>query len=357
MVWYGDFSHKSYLRDIPMAEEKILVIGSNSFSGSHFVAEALNNNHQVWGVSRSPEPDTIFLPYRWPTASKDKGIANKDNFQFQSINLNTQLNDLLSLIERVQPSIVVNFAAQGMVAESWLNPTHWYRTNVESQVALHDALRQKTFLKKYVHVTTPEVYGSTNGGWIKENNLFNPSTPYAVSRAACDMHLHSFHQAYGFPVVFTRAANVYGPGQQLYRIIPRTLLSARTGEPMQLHGGGHSVRSFIHIKDVVRATLQLASEGEPGSTWHLSTQESCSIKELVEQICILVGASFSDLVQSSEERLGKDQSYLLESSAMRQVHGWSDQISMRHGLRETLEWVDANLSTLKTLPWSYQHKL
>ena len=103
-------------------------------------------------------------------------------------------------------------------------------------------------------MTTPEVYGSTDGGWIKEHNHFAPSTPYAVSRAACDLHLHSFHQAYGFPVVFTRAANVYGPGQQLYRIIPRALLSARTGESMQLHGGGHSVRAFIHIKDVVRAT-------------------------------------------------------------------------------------------------------
>lgn len=107
---------------------------------------------------------------------------------------------------------------------------------------------------------------------------------------------------------------------------------------------------------MVRATLQLACEGEPGSTWHLSTQESCSIKQLVEQICNLAGASFNELVQSSEERLGKDQSYLLESSAMRQVHGWSDQITLQHGLQETLAWVDANLATLETLPWSYQHK-
>ena len=264
---------------------------------------------------------------------------------------------MLELIDRVQPELVVNFAAQGMVAESWLNPTHWYRTNVVSQVALHDALRQKPFLQKYVHVTTPEVYGSTDGGWIKENNHFAPSTPYAVSRAACDLHLQSFHQAYGFPVVFTRAANVYGPGQQLYRIIPRALLSARTGEPMQLHGGGNSVRAFIHIKDVVRATLQLANDGEPGSTWHLSTRESCSIRTLVEQICSLCHADFNALRQSSEERLGKDQSYLLDSAAMRQVHGWSDLVSLNQGLQETLEWVNANIDTLKTLPWSYQHKI
>ena len=312
--------------------------------------------HQVWGVSRSAEPNPVFLPYRWPLKWVGAALATEENFQFQAIDLNSQLNDLLELIDRVQPELVVNFAAQGMVAESWLNPTHWYRTNVVAQVALHDALRQKPFLQKYVHVTTPEVYGSTDGGWIKEHNHFAPSTPYAVSRAACDLHLHSFHEAYGFPVVFTRAANVYGPGQQLYRIIPRTLLSARTGKPMQLHGGGHSVRAFIHIQDVVRATFAVGHRRGTGQHMAPSTQESCSIRALVEQICTLLAPDFNELVQSSEERLGKDQSYLLDSSAMRQVHGWSDQITLQQGLQETLAWVDANLATLKTLPWSYQHK-
>ena len=115
-----------------------------------------------------------------------------------------------------------------------------------AQVALHDVLREKTYLQKYVHVSTPEVYGSTDGGWIKEHNHFAPSTPYAVSRAACDLHLQSFYEAYGFPVVFTRAANVYGPGQQLYRIIPRTLLSTRTGKPMKLHGGKFRTILYTH---------------------------------------------------------------------------------------------------------------
>ena len=339
-----------------MNKQKIQDNGSNSFRGSHYEAEALRSGHPVWGVSRSKEPDPVFLPYRWPIGEDQQALATEENFKFQAINLNSQLDELIELIDRVQPELVVNFAAQGMVAESWHNPTHWYRTNVVAQVALHDALRQKPFLQKYVHVTTPEVYGSTGGGWITEHNHFTPSTPYAVSRAACDMHLQSFHEAYGFPVVFTRAANVYGPGQQLYRIIPRTLLTVRSGKPMKLHGGGHSERAFIHIHDVVSATLKLALEGEPGSTWHLSTRESCSIKALVEQICAMANADFNALVQDSEERLGKDQSYLLDSSAMRQIYGWSDQITLKQGLQETLAWVDANMTTLKTLPWSYQHK-
>ena len=93
---------------------------------------------------------------------------------------------------KFKPEYIVNFASQGMVAESWLNPVHWYQTNIVSQVALHDELRKRKFIKKYVHVTTPEVYGSTNDGWIEEKKNFNPTTPYAVSRAACDMHFKSF---------------------------------------------------------------------------------------------------------------------------------------------------------------------
>ena len=105
---------------------------------------------------------------------------------------------------------------------------------------MHDSLRLRSFIEKYIHVSTPEVYGSSNGGWIKENKNYAPTTPYAVSRAACDLHLHSFNKAYDFPVIFTRAANVYGEGQQLYRIITRAILSARTGRSLKLHGGGRS---------------------------------------------------------------------------------------------------------------------
>ena len=122
-----------------MKKQKILVIGSNSFSGSHFVAEALRAGHQVWGVSRSAEPNPVFLPYRWLKADGNEALANNQNFKFQSIDINTQLDELLHLIDQVKMEIIVNFAAQGMVAESWLNPTHWYKTNVVAQVALHDA--------------------------------------------------------------------------------------------------------------------------------------------------------------------------------------------------------------------------
>jgi len=335
---------------------KTLVIGSNSFSGSHFVAEALRAGHQVWGVSRSQEAASIFLPYRWTDSSSGKALANSQNFSFEAIDLNKQLATLIRLIDEVQPAVIVNFAAQGMVAESWLNPTDWYQTNVVSQVALHDELRHRHFVQKYLHVTTPEVYGSTDEGWIRENNHFSPSTPYAVSRAACDMHLRCFHEAYGFPVVFTRAANVYGPGQQLYRIIPRCMIAARTGKPMKLHGGGYSQRCFVHVRDAMRATLKIAYEADPGTTWHISSAEPLTIRNLAEKIFNLTNTEFSTVIEEDEERLGKDQSYLLDSTAIRETLKWCDEISLDIGLAETLNWIDENWEEIARLPWIYKHR-
>ena len=338
--------------------KKILVIGSNSFSGSNFVSNALNEGFEVIGVSRSKQLDPIFLSYKWDQKKNIIDNQNKliRNFSFYKINLNNDGNRLLEIIDLKKPNFIVNFAAQGMVAESWLDPTHWFQTNIVSQVALHDELRKKSFLEKYVHVTTPEVYGSTDQGWIKENFSFSPSTPYAVSRASCDMHLLSFYKAYDFPVVFTRAANVYGPGQQLYRVIPRTILSARTGKLFELHGGGTSERSFIHINDVVRATLKLCLEANPGTSWHISTKEAISIKNLVNKICDLTSTDFNDFVKISNERLGKDQNYLLDSEAIRREFAWEDKITLDVGLMDTISWVDKYLNKLINMPWLYIHK-
>ena len=331
-------------------KNNFLVIGSNSFSGAYFIKYLLEKGHNVIGISRSEEPNKVFLPYKW-----SGNLVN--NFEFVQLDLNSNLGEIIELVTAQQPDYIVNFAAQGMVAESWLTPEHWYQTNVVSQVKLHDELRKFDCIKKYVHISTPEAYGSTDGEWLKENYNFSPSTPYAVSRAACDLHLLSFYKAYGFPVVFTRAANVFGPGQQLYRIIPRTMLLARLGGKLNLHGGGYSVRSFIHMEDVSSATYKIAMQGNAGETYHISSVQTISIRALVQRICDMTNVEFKDLVQDTEDRLGKDQSYLLDSSKLRKDFGWEDKINLDEGLKETLSWVDKNLASLSSLSSEYIHKM
>lgn len=329
------------------APDKFLVIGSNSFSGASFVDFLLRKGADVIGVSRSPEAHRAFLPYRWS--------GHDRNFRFVRCDLNHDLDALTSLIHGERPAYVVNFAAQSMVGESWKHPDHWFMTNVVSTVRLHERLRHCDFIRKYVHVTTPEVYGSTEG-FIREDAPFRPSTPYAVSRAAGDMSLRTFFEAYEFPVVFTRAANVYGPGQQLYRIIPRTILFIMLGRKLQLHGGGISRRSFIHMNDVSDATWRVAREASPGEAYHISTNEVVTIREVVERICKKLGASFEANVELVGERLGKDAAYMLDSAKIRQQLGWTDRISLDRGLDETIAWIERFFDDLKSLPFDYIHK-
>jgi dTDP-glucose 4,6-dehydratase len=329
------------------AHEKYLILGSNSFSGATFADHLAADGHDVIATSRSDEPHDALLPYKW---QKRPGRV-----RFRRIDLNHDLDALKSLLAAERPTHVVNFAAQSMVGESWLHPDHWMMTNVVSAVRLHDLLRNYDALERYVHVTTPEVYGSTEG-WIREDAPFNPSTPYAVSRAAADMSLRTYFANYQFPVVFTRAANVYGPGQQLYRIVPRTIVAAMTGQKLRLDGGGKSVRVFIHMNDVSDATLRIARKGTPGETYHISGYELVSIRTLVEIILKRLDKSFEDCVEIGPERPGKDTAYTLDSFKLRTELGWRDTVSLQRGIDDVVAWAERFRADLSKLPIQYQHK-
>jgi dTDP-glucose 4,6-dehydratase len=226
---------------------------------------------------------------------------------------------------------------------------------VVSTVRLHVLLRGLDSLDRYVHVTTPEVYGSTNG-WIREDAPFNPSTPYAVSRAAGDMSLKTFVDTYDLPAVSTRAANVYGPGQQLYRIIPRTIFAAMTGQKLKLDGGGVSQRVFIHMRDVSDATLKIALHGRQGATYHISGYDVVSIRKLVEIILERLGKKFEHCVELGPERPGKDAAYMLDSFKLRSELGWRDRISLDEGVNDVIAWAMRFEKVLPMLPSTYVHK-
>lgn len=328
--------------------DRFLVIGSNSFSGAQFCKMLLKMDYHVFAVSRSPENDTVFNPYRWSENTPK-------NFQFQILDINSDLIDLKSILHRFQPHYIVNFAAQSMVAQSWEFPEHWINTNVIAITNIVSLLKDYDRLEKFIQITTPEVYGSTSVK-IKEETMLQPSTPYAVSRAAGDMMLKIYHEQFGLPVNFTRAANVYGPGQQLYRIIPRTILACFTGQKLVLEGGGLSKRSFIHMDDVSSATLAIAQSEFIGETFHISTEEFVSIRALVEKIIDMIGVNFGDVVTLGSERLGKDQAYFLDSQKVRKSLGWKDTITLEQGLEETIGWVKDNLHALQTKEISYVHK-
>ena len=324
------------------------VLGSNSFAGAAFVARALADGLEVIGFNRSPEGSAIFLPYR--------RLGETGRYRFHQADINQNLPEILGILEGFRPQVIVDFAGQGMVAESWLDPAQWYTTNIVAKVRLHDQLRRFDWLKRYVRISTPEVYGSQDN-LIQESWQYNPSTPYAVSHAAIDMSLRAFHKNYDFPVIFTRFANFYGPGQQLYRIVPRTIIYALTGRKLQLHGGGTSVRAFISADDVASGIMRAVEAGQPGEAYHFSSDRFLTIREVVEVICGRVGVPFEQMVEITADRAGKDQAYLMNSSRAKTELGWSETASFEQGIDATLSWVKKNLEEIQTLPLNYVHKI
>tara|TARA_R110002072_G_scaffold233065_2_gene390492 strand:- start:341 stop:1393 length:1053 start_codon:yes stop_codon:yes gene_type:complete len=345
--FYGLYIKNSQFKGGHRVADKCIVLGSTSFAGAWFVNEALSRGLDVIGISRSPEPSDIFLPY--------KSHQNLEKFTYYQLDINDDNDKIIALIMDEKPDYIVDFAGQGMVAPSWEWPEQWYNTNVVSKVKIHNALKNVDFLKRYVRISTPEVYGSTDG-LISEHTNYKPSTPYAVSHAAIDMSLRAYYQQYNFPVIFTRFANFYGSHQQLYRITPRAIYCALTGETLPLHGGGKSIRAFIHGKDVSDGIFRAIENGQLGEIYHFSTDEFITIHDLVEKIAQYAHVSMDSFVKITEDRPAKDPAYFMSSERAKSELGWVVQYDLDLGLKDTYEWVSENLEEIKKLPKDYIHK-
>jgi len=245
--------------------------------------------------------------------------------------------------------------AQGEVGTSWKYPHHWFQTNTLGIVNFTNKLKDRKYLKRYVHISTPEVYGSCFGQ-DEKHMLLNPSTPYAASKAAGDLFISTLFKQYNFPVITIRSTNVYGVGQQLYRIIPRSIILAKQNKKIQLHGGGKAFKSFIHIKDVCRGIIKAMLHGDNGSIYHLSPDDEISIKELVRYVLETLDKKFDDCVEVVEERPGQDSKYLIDSSHAREKFEWVPTISMQEGLEQVKNWIHENWEIISKQSIEYNHK-
>lgn len=324
------------------------VIGSNAFSGQDFIDRLLDDpGARVLAVSRSPERPDLFLRYR--------SHPNAGAVRFVQADLNRDMDALLAELDAQAPEYIVNFAAQSEVAPSWDHPEHWYRTNTVALARLVNHLRRRDYLSRYLHVSSPEAYG-TCVGRVTEDSPLNPSTPYAASKAAADQLLGVFHRQFGFPVVTVRATNVYGARQQLFKIVCRTAIYLKLGRKIQLHGGGTAVKSYIHIRDVSEGERAILHAGTPGQVYHLSPDAGIAVRDVVRIICERMGRRFEDCTETVAERPGQDAAYVIDSTKARQSFGWAPRVTLDQGLGEVAAWIDAHWDTIRTLPHDYQHR-
>jgi len=330
--------------------KKVLILGSNSFTAGYMINKLLSYDKiSIIGLSRNNQYIKALSPYK-------NTILKKNKFKFYKIDINKDLDLAFSIITKFKPTHVINYAAQGEVRNSWKFPIDWYQTNIISNIKIIEFLKNNFSLKKYISVSTPEVYGS-NLNAISENKSYFPTTPYAISKLSTDLHLHALFSMNKFPVVFTRSSNVYGPYQQLYRIIPKTIINLRLGKKIILHGGGKSKRSFIHASDVADFTYKAMTIGKSGDIYHCSSEDKpISIKKIVKLICNKLNKNYSSSVIDIDENFGQDQCYFLNSNKAKKILSWVPKYTLDSGINSTINWVDSNWTILKKKNHEYKHQ-
>jgi dTDP-glucose 4,6-dehydratase len=280
--------------------EDVLVIGHSSFTGRSFYKMIdADPRYRAWGKSwRDPDYD---------------------------------------LWRALQPKYIVNFAAANIVQPSWDNAAEYVNVNV-TRIAEFSKWLRTLPLTKYVHVSTPEVYGATEQE-IYEDHPHNPSTPYAVTRSAAEKLLMLEYTAYGLPVCFTRAANVYGPGQQRHRLIPAVFNAIIHGEPFLLEGGGLTSRQWLYIDDAVHATELVMRHGQPGQAYNIPGDLN-SVYQTVELCACVAGEGrwVRDNVEDVPARTNQDPVYnLVGDKIARLGYNRADRVRLQDGVRRVWE--------------------
>ncbi|MBZ5524636.1 MAG: GDP-mannose 4,6-dehydratase [Acidobacteriia bacterium] len=175
------------------------------------------------------------------------------------------------------------------------------------------------------------------------------------AKAAADMLLSVYQKQFGFPLITVRATNVYGARQQLFKIIPRSVIYIKLGKTIELHGGGKAVKSYIHVRDVSTGELAMLLKGRVGQRYHLSPDGGISVRDVVGIIAREMGKSLEDVSRIVDERPGQDAAYVIDSTKARTELDWKPVISLDSGLAETVQWVQSSWDFIRTQPLDYRH--
>jgi dTDP-glucose 4,6-dehydratase len=330
--------------------KKILILGSNSFSGNHLTGFLLKKNFLVIGCSLSNQSDEKFNAL----SQLPKKLWNK--FKFVKIDINKDFSKLKKLILTNKPDIIIDFLGQGMVAESWEHPHFTFNTNVLSKIKLYNFLITQKFLKKYIKISTPEVFGSAK---IKSSDYkkYNPSTPYALSHSTIENYLFLLFKQFSFPVVISRFANFYGPYQKLYRVIPLAIHKADRKEKFFLHGGGTSRRSFIYADDFCEGIYKMMNKAKIGESFQFSSKEYYTIKNIVEMIYLKKNLNPKEYIINVKDRPGKDKDYKIYDKDTREHLKWKNKTSIDNGINKVIEWYDKYKNNFNKIDEKFKIKI
>jgi dTDP-glucose 4,6-dehydratase len=322
-----------------------VVLGGGGSFGIHTSKYLLDhaNPKKVIAVGRNPprpEPFTL------------KVGDGDPRYAYHAYHVTYELDLLLRLLDKERPQVIVNFAAQGEGAVSWKDSWRFFETNSMALVKLTEELMKRDYLERFIQIGTSEMYGSVDRA-VTEDEPIKPSSPYAASKVAFDMYLESVSRFLKFPMDIIRPCNAYCPGQLLHRVIPKAIWCGLTGNKLPLHGGGKAEKSYIHARDLGRAIHLVAEKAPLGVVYNAGSARPTSIREVVERCAKALGIPFEKLCTVTEDRLGQDSRYWLDSSRIKNAVGWEPQIGWDEGLAEMVAWGKKYLPQIKDWPTDY----
>ena len=325
---------------------KLLVTGGLGFIGSNFITKILDEKSDF---------EVVNVDAQLHGADKRNlsGIENNENYEFVNGNITNKrlMEELVSKCDAV-----VNFAAESFVDRSINDANPFLVSNIRGTFTILDIITKQK--KRMIQISTDEVFGSLPKGSADEQTKFNPSSPYAATKAAAELLINSFSITHNSDVVITRCTNNYGPRQFPEKLIPKTIILAKQERNIPIYGNGKNLRDWIFVDEHCDAVYEVLINGKAGQAYNISANNEISNVQIVHKILEIMGKS-NDLIEFVEDRPGHDQRYSLDSSKIKNEFGWSTKINFEEGIRKTIEWYEKNFSyyesisneILKSTPW------
>jgi dTDP-glucose 4,6-dehydratase len=308
----------------------VLVTGGAGFIGSNFVRHGLAT-HEDWHVTTLDK-----LTYAGRLENL-KDVADHPRHTF----VKGDVADRTIAAPLVTASnIVVHFAAETHVDRSILDAGEFITTDVFGTFVLLDAARRAPDLRRFVQISTDEVYGSVPEGSSRETDELRPRNPYSASKTGADRLAYSYWATYGVPVVITRASNNYGPYQFPEKVIPLFITNALNDLAVPLYGDGLNERDWLHVSDHCAAVDRIIHDGVSGEVYNIGGGNEVRNVDLTRRILSLLGKP-DTLIRPVPDRPGHDRRYSLDTTKLRSL-GWAPRVPFDRGLADTVSWYREN---------------
>ena len=325
---------------------KILILGGAGFIGSAFVRLIAAKGYRAIVVDK--------LSYAGDTR-RLASVKGKYSFYKADICNHRQME---LIFDRERPECVVNFAAETHVDRSIKDAKVFLKTNLLGAEILFDISRKQA-VKKFVQISTDEVYGDIKRGEFFEDSPLNPSSPYSAAKAAADLLLKSYMRTYNFPAVIVRPSNNYGPWQYPEKLIPLSILKILKDEKVPVYAHGKNVREWLYVDDCAQGIFSILEKGGLGEVYNIGSNQERQNIEVVRALLKLLNKPNS-LIEFVKDRPGHDFRYRLNSNKIRLKTRWLPRVDFKEGVSRTVSWYLENkvwlLSKWKDIAWLYKNK-